>query len=270
VAYAAPASATSAVAHAQPRGRVGGAPRRGASGGVLVLLLTLAAVLAALGAGFFGLATLSREGLISSDPTPRPTTQATPPPKAVVGPTSEPTPLPTQAPTAAPSPTSVPTPEPSPTPAPPTPTSVPPTATRVPPTPTPTPRTVAVPALKGRSLRDAQAALEAAGLRVTVRGVNVNVDQNVVWDQSPEAGAQVPPAGIVNIQVGTGNTAIPEVAGQSREQAVRLLQENSFRVQPRERRDERIPVGLASGTNPPAGTPFERGAQVELFISSGR
>jgi eukaryotic-like serine/threonine-protein kinase len=103
-----------------------------------------------------------------------------------------------------------------------------------------------------------------------VRGVNVNVDQNVVWDQSPEAGAQVPPAGIVNIQVGTGNTAIPEVAGQSREQAARLLQANSFRVQARERRDERIPVGLAAGTNPPAGTPFERGSQVELFISSGR
>ena len=228
----------------------------------------MAAILAALGAGFFGLATLSREGIASPDPTPRPTAQATPAPKAVVGPTTEPTPLPTQAPTAAPSPTSVPTPAPSPTAAPPTPTSVPPTATRVP--PTPTPRTVAVPALKGKSLRDAQAALEAAGLRVTVRGVNVNVDQNVVWDQSPEAGAQVPPAGIVNIQVGTGNTAIPEVTGQSREQAARLLQENSFRVQPRERRDERIPVGLAAGTNPPAGTPFERGAQVELFISSGR
>jgi eukaryotic-like serine/threonine-protein kinase len=143
---------------------------------------------------------------------------------------------------------------------------VPPTATRVP--ATPTPRTVTVPQLQGRPLRDAQAALEAAGLRVTVRGDNVNVDQNVVFDQAPASGVAVAPASIVSIVVGTGNTAIPDVAGRNREQATRLLQDNSFRVQVRELRDNRFPDGVAVQTNPPAGTPWERRAQVELFINN--
>jgi tRNA A-37 threonylcarbamoyl transferase component Bud32 len=258
VAYAKPVAVA---ARPQARARIGGAPRRGASGGVLALLLTMAAVLVAHGAGFYGLASLSREGVATPEPTARPA-QPTAPPKAVVGPT------PTAAPKPAPSPTAAPSPEPSPTAAPPSATPVPPTATRVP--ATPTPRTVAVPQLKGKSLREAQAALEAAGLRVTVRGVNVNLDQNVVAEQSPEAGAPSLPNGVVSIQVGTGNTAIPEVTGQTREQAIRLLQDNSFRVQVRERRDERVPAGQAIGTNPSAGTPHERRDQVELFISIGR
>jgi len=244
------------------RQRVGGAPRRGASGGIIALLLTMAAVLVALGAGFFGLATLSREGLLPPEPTPRPTAQPTTPPKPVAAPT----PVPTAAP--APSPTAAPKPAPSPTPQPPSPTPLPPTPTRVP--PTPTPRTIAVPALKGKSLRDAQAALAAAGLTVTVRGVNVNVDQNVVFDQQPEAGAPLPPGSTVSIQVGTGNTAVPDVARRPRDQAVRVLQDNSFRVQIRERRHESIPAGQAIDTNPPSGTPHERGSPVELFVSTGR
>jgi outer membrane biosynthesis protein TonB len=249
-----------------PRARgVGGAPRRGASGGVIALLLTMTAVLVALGAGFFGLATLSREGLVPPEPTPRPTTQPTaPPPKPVVAPT----PLPTRAPTAEPSPTTAPTPEPSATPQPPSPTPVPPTATRVP--PTPTPRTVAVPQLKGRSLRDAQAALQAADLTVTVRGDNVNADLNVVFDQSPEAGTRLSPGATVAIVVGTGNTVIPNVAGRSQDQARRILQDNSFRPIVRERRDERVPSGNAIGTQPAAGELLERGGMLELFISTGR
>jgi hypothetical protein len=218
------------------------------------LLLVLAAVLVALGAGFFGLATLSREGVVPPDATVAPTARATGAPKPVVAATS----------TSEPSPT----PEPSVTPAPvPSPTPVPPNPTAPPPPPS---RAITVAQLRGKTLDQAQAALKADGLSAQVRGVNVNVDKDVVADQQPDAGATLPPGGTVTIMVGTGSTAIPDVANQPRDQATKTLQNNSFHVTVRQRRDQRIPENVALETRPKAGTVVPRQSDVELWISSGR
>ncbi|MBV9578226.1 MAG: protein kinase [Chloroflexi bacterium] len=246
------------------------APRRGASNGMLWLLVALAAVLLALGAGFYGLATLSRSGLVPGEPTSAPTSAPTPqptaPPKPVVVPTS------TQAPP-------TPSPQPSDTPVPPTATPVPATPTPAPPSPTPrptpvppspTPQLIFVPELRGRTLAQAQAGLASAGLTVTVRGVNANVDKNLVVDQSPSAGTALQPGGTVALQVGTGSTAIPDVSNLPRDQAAQMLANNSFQVTLRNRSDPRTPAGVALGTTPPAGTVLPRGSDVELDISSGR
>jgi serine/threonine protein kinase len=233
------------------------AQRRGPGGGVLALLLAAAAVLIALGAGFFGLATLSREGIATPQPTPPPpTAQPTAVPKPAAVPTSTPAPAPTD------------TPEPSPTPVP-TPSPVPPSPTALP-QPSPTTRAIAVPQLRGKTLDEAQVALKADGFTSTVVGVNENIDKNVVVRQTPDAGAQLPPGGTVTIIVGTGSTAIPAVTNLPRDQAVAVLQSNSFKVTVANRRDPRIPAGVAIATNPPAGTVLARGSNVELAISSGR
>jgi eukaryotic-like serine/threonine-protein kinase len=236
------------------------AQRRGAGAGVLALLLAMAAVLVALGAGFFGLATLSREGVATPEPTPPPpTARPTAPPKPAAVPTSTPVPEPTD------------TPEPTPSPVPPTPTPspVPPSPTPAP-QPTPAPRVSPVPQLRGKTLDDAQAALKAAGFTSTVVGVNENVDKNLVVRQTPDAGAPLPPGATVTIIVGTGSTAIPAVTNLPRDQAATLLQNNSFKVNLTTRRDPRIPAGIAIATNPPAGMVLPRGSPVELAISSGR
>ena len=184
---------------------------------MLGLLLALAVVLFALGVGFFGLANLSRQGLAPPDPTPPSTTLATVPPKPVAVPTN----TPVLAATA--------TSEPSATPVPATPTDVPPTPSPVPPSATPraqptaTPNVIFVPQLRGKTLEQAQAAVAAAGLTVTVRGVNANVDKNVVDDQMPDVGASLAPGGTVTLIVGSGSTAIPDVANQPRDQATLRL-----------------------------------------------
>jgi serine/threonine-protein kinase len=244
-------------------------PKRGAGNGIVGLLVALALVLVALGAGFYGLATLSRGSIVPPDPTAPPTIQPTAP--ALIKPAA----VPTNTPAPAPQPTSTPQPQPSDTPLPPTPTPVPPTPSPLPPSPTlppatPTPRVVAVPQLRGKPLDLAQAALAQAGLTLTVRGVNSNVDKNIVFDQSPDAGATVAPGGTVALQVGTGSTAIPDVANQTRDQAVRTLLNSSFHAVQRDRRDPRVPAGSAIGTSPPAGTLQPRGAEIELDISAGR
>ncbi|MDQ6669911.1 MAG: protein kinase [Chloroflexota bacterium] len=251
-AVAAPPATVAARRTARPQ------QRRGAGGGMLVLLLALAAVLVAIGAGFFGLATLNRE----PSPTPVPTSApATAAPKPAVVPTSTPAP----APSATPEPSS--TPEPSPTPVPPTPSPVPASPT---PQPSPTARAIAVPQLRGKTLDDARAALQAAGLTAMVRGVNVNVDKDVVTDQAPDVNTTLPPGGTVTLVVGTGSTAVPDVTNMPRDQAIRTLQNNSFHVTTRDRRDQRVLAGNAIDTVPSPGTVVPRGSDVVLDISLGR
>ena len=97
-------------------------------------------------------------------------------------------------------------------------------------------------------MTDALVALQSAGLTATVRGVNANIDKNVVTDQSPDVNTSVPPGGTVTIVVGTGSTAIPDVTNLPRDQAIKTLQNNSFHVTTRDRRDPRIPAGNAIGT----------------------
>lgn len=127
-----------------------------------------------------------------------------------------------------------------------------------------------MPQLRDKPLDQAQAALSQAGLTVTVRGVNANVEKNVVADQSPDVGTSLAPGGTVTLSVGTGSTAIPEIAGQPRDQASRTLQSNSFRPVLRDQRDSRLAAGTAIGTKPRAGTVLPRGSEVELDISQGR
>jgi serine/threonine-protein kinase len=127
-----------------------------------------------------------------------------------------------------------------------------------------------VPNLRGRNLQDAIAAANAAGLTVTVRGVNVNGESNVVVDQSAAPGSTVAPGTTISLSVPTGNVAVPNVAGQSADQAARTLTDQGFRLgQTRSRRDPRIPAGAAVDTQPAAGTVVSRGAAVDLVISSG-
>lgn len=230
---------------------------RGASGGVLALMLALALVLVALGAGFFGLATLSREG-VSGPPSPT-AAAAAPSPTAPSKPAAAPTS--TMAPTAAPTQTATPAP-PTPTPAPPTPA---PTAS-----PTPAPRLVSIPQLRGKTLDQALSALKADGLTATVRGVNANVDKDIVVDEQPDVGTSLPVGGTVAVIVGTGSTAVPDVANMARDQAVKTLQNASFRVNLRQQRDQVVPAGSAIGTNPPANSVLTRGSPVDLIVSSGR
>jgi serine/threonine-protein kinase len=64
--------------------------------------------------------------------------------------------------------------------------------------------------------------------------------------------------------------AVPNVAGQSADQAARTLADQGFRLgATRSRRDPRIPAGAAVETQPAAGAVVPRGAPVDLVISAG-
>ncbi len=234
------------------RSRVVPPPRRGPGNGFPVLLLVLAAIMLALGAGFFGLASLNREG--SAPPTPAPTAQAP------SSPTAKPAAVASAQPTATPGPTEAPTPTPEP--------SKPPAS----PTPrpaTPTVRAIAVPSLIGKAMNDALAAVQASGLTATVKGVNVNQEQGRVVAQTPDAGATLPPGSTIAISVATGQVVIPNVAGRTREQALKLLADAGLRPRVKDVRSSQ-PKGTAVGTTPEAGETVPRGFEMDLLLSGGR
>jgi len=66
------------------------------------------------------------------------------------------------------------------------------------------------------------------------------------------------------------HNTLTTLANVPRDQAVKTLQNNSFHVTVRDRRDQRLPAGTAIDTLPKAGNAVPRGSEVELNISSGR
>ena len=122
------------------------------------------------------------------------------------------------------------------------------------------------PQLRGKTLDDAQVVLKSEGLGAIVRGVNANVDKNVVVDQMPDVGASLPPGGTVTILVGTGSTAIPDVSNMPRDQAIQHAPEQqlprhgarSARPTHPERNGDRDSPAGRHGPHAQRGGPVER------------
>ncbi len=247
-----------AATRAQSRGTPpAAAPVRGATNGFIVLLLVLALILLALGAGFFGLASLSRDFRLPS--LSAPTVAPFETPMAVVGsPSAGPTPTPAASTAPATTPTAAATP---------TPTVPAATPTATAPPATPTPRPIAVPNVVGRPLADARAAIEGAALSVSgVTGVNVNAPKDQVVEERPAAGSPLPPGSGVMLVVGTGQVLVPQVAGRPRNEATRLIQEAGLNARVRDVQSDR-PRGTALGTVPAAGEQVPRGSEIELQVA---
>jgi beta-lactam-binding protein with PASTA domain len=63
--------------------------------------------------------------------------------------------------------------------------------------------------------------------------------------------------------------AVPQVAGQPRATAMRILGRAGFTTAVSREASERIPSGAATRTRPRAGASIDRGARVALFVSTG-
>ncbi len=242
-----------AVARSQPRPpRPAAAPaRRGPTNGFIAFLLVLALILLALGAGFFGLASLSRDFRLPSLSAP-----TVPPLETPVAVFASPSPTATRTPTVAATATAVPTP-----------TTQPPTPTATVPPSTPTPRPIAVPNVVGRSLNDARAGIEGAGLTVSgVTGVNVNAPKDQVVEERPAPGTPVAPGTGVMLVVATGNVIVPQVAGRTQNEASAAIQEAGLRARVAQVQGDR-PRGIALGTIPAAGEQLPRGSEIQLLVA---
>ena len=131
----------------------------------------------------------------------------------------------------------------------------------------------AVPDVAGKSQADAERAIVAAGL--TVGTVTAQSSSNVpvgdVISSDPGTGTKEQPKTLVNLVVSSGAqpVALPDVVGESVDQATSDLQNAGFKVQlaPNQVSSEQ-PAGDVASQNP-SGSSATAGATITLTVSSG-
>lgn len=136
-------------------------------------------------------------------------------------------------------------------------------------------RTVAVPAVAGRSLERARGLIEGAGLTVgeVTEVFSDSVDAGVVVESDPPDGTEVEEGAVVNLVVSLGPqqqaVTVPDVGGQTPEAATSALEGVGLTV---ERIDEPAAdpgqVGLVMRTDPAAGESVDAGSTVTIVVGT--
>jgi beta-lactam-binding protein with PASTA domain/tRNA A-37 threonylcarbamoyl transferase component Bud32 len=127
-----------------------------------------------------------------------------------------------------------------------------------------------VPDVRGKTRDEAVAALVAAQLAYRIVELNSERPVNTVTGQDPGPGEQVVQGSRVriNVSIGPAQVTVPNVVGESVEQASSELQGQGFRVDHRER-DSDEPAGTVIDQDPDAGAQVRKGSTVTLTVSSG-
>jgi eukaryotic-like serine/threonine-protein kinase len=132
------------------------------------------------------------------------------------------------------------------------------------------PEQVAVPAVIGRSLEDARAAIEDAGLVLgNVESRESDRPQNEVLETDPAGGTEVDAGSTVNVAISAGQATVevPDVTGQQQGAAEATLRQQGFTViaQPEETCDE--DQGVVFAQNPEGGSEVNPGANVVIRVA---
>lgn len=134
------------------------------------------------------------------------------------------------------------------------------------------PEKVEVPKVVGLKNETAAAKLANEGLEYDIKTVNSErVPKDRVIRQDPEAGEKINEDSTVTLTVsaGPGKASIPTVQNLTRARARSTLRGAGFRVREQRRPSESVAEGRAIGTDPEAGTDYERQSTVTLLLSSG-
>ncbi len=134
------------------------------------------------------------------------------------------------------------------------------------------PRQVTVPNVRGKSLNDATAALEASHLKAgqTTAREDATTDANVVLSQYPPSDEQVKRGTAVDLVVSAAATQveIPPLIGQTLESAQRSLADHHLAVGDVERQSRAgVARDLVLQEFPQAGQTVRSGAKVDLLVS---
>ncbi len=132
---------------------------------------------------------------------------------------------------------------------------------------------VVVPEVRGLSIEEAEAVLEARGLKTSISlDFSDDIEKGFVMDQDIEPNTKVKKKRMVFLTVSQGQEMIriPDVTGQPLADAQESLQRNGFALGEREDlADEVIPAGTVLRQLPAANSTHPRGTPVKLFVSKG-
>jgi beta-lactam-binding protein with PASTA domain/tRNA A-37 threonylcarbamoyl transferase component Bud32 len=132
---------------------------------------------------------------------------------------------------------------------------------------------VEVPNVIGKTVDEATALLRQDGLEPKTQFEENEADVNLVFDQDPQSGSKVDKGKEVVIKVskGAGAVKVPDVEGETREDAQRILEEaGQFKVRVTEEPNSSVDPGTVFDQNPRAGDSIPKGSDVEIVVSSGK
>ena len=131
---------------------------------------------------------------------------------------------------------------------------------------------VEVPDVVGRSQEEADRILREAGLVAQFEPVDSeDVPEGEVLSQDPRPGGELPRGSVVKVEfsAGAGEEEVPDVSGRTSSEAGNILGRAGFEATFADEESADVPEGQVIRTDPPAGTPLERGSQVTVYVSSG-
>ena len=127
--------------------------------------------------------------------------------------------------------------------------------------------------LIGQPIPTVEAALTKLGLQVKqIPTASDTVAVGLVISTDPPAGTSVLPGTSVNVAVSTGKgqAVVPNVQGETQDQATKDLTAAGFVVgQVQQENSDTITAGSATRTDPANGSTLDRGSKVTLFVSAG-
>jgi len=124
--------------------------------------------------------------------------------------------------------------------------------------------------LQGQSEAAVRDILRSAGLKstpVTTFADSATVPANQVIGTKPASGQTVPVNGSVEIIVSTGKVEVPELRGQTAEQATTVLQGLGLQVKVEEKDNSVVPAGQVTGQSVAAKDRIDQGGTVVLTVA---
>jgi len=130
------------------------------------------------------------------------------------------------------------------------------------------PTAVAVPDLKGLTVAEATSQLSDSGLVIgTVKQVDdPNTDQGKIIDSNPGSGTSVAPGTKINVDVGTGKVAVPNVVGKSQSEAQSIIAAANLTVATSFQQTNNVPEGQVLSQSPRSGT-ADIGSTIKIVVA---
>lgn len=133
--------------------------------------------------------------------------------------------------------------------------------------------TVAVPAVAGKTEKQARTALKDAGLTGEfTQEASDEVEKGDVISTDPRAGTEVAPGSKVKVLISAGPEAVtvPDLVGKTREEAQQALADVGLEMQVKGEEDA---AGAEAGTitrlSPQAGSPAAKGDTIDVWVATG-
>ncbi len=134
------------------------------------------------------------------------------------------------------------------------------------------PSSVTVPDVSGKSQDEARSELENAGLKIgsTSFADDPNVDEGDVVSTDPASGTSVASGTAVNLIVSSGNVTIPDLTGQSVNEAAQTLGSLNLKVNSESKKETSTTVnpGAVTRTDPAAGQVVAPGTTVTIYVAT--